>query len=293
MDTENPLDIRNYGDAEELQLVETVLAGNRVALEKLILRHQAWIYNIAFRMVLNHADAEDVSQEIIVKIMTKLSTFAASKGSFRTWLYRIVANHVIDMKRREYERPHLSLERYYSFVDEICDEAPAQTPEVEMVIQDTMVGCVLGTLLCLDRRQRLVFVLGVVFDVSSEQGSEILGISRAAFRKTLSRARARLYKFMMRKCGVVNRDAPCKCKNKVSEFMRRGVHTPDNLMYYREDAMTVHDVIARKINRFSGSIYSDFLRLYRSHPFYEAPDMVNWMRKMLESREFKETFQLD
>jgi RNA polymerase sigma factor (sigma-70 family) len=70
-------------------LIEQATHGSREALEKLILRHQAWIYNIAVRMVFHTQDAEEVTQEVLVKAITRLSTFKG-ESQFRTWLYRIV-----------------------------------------------------------------------------------------------------------------------------------------------------------------------------------------------------------
>src|SRR6266702_8156940 len=80
-------------------LVEQAIGGDRAALEKLVLRHQAWVYNIAVRMVFRPHDAEEVTQEVLVKVITKLSAFKG-ESTFRTWLYRIVASHVLNMKRR-------------------------------------------------------------------------------------------------------------------------------------------------------------------------------------------------
>jgi DNA-directed RNA polymerase specialized sigma24 family protein len=84
---------------DDADLVDQAKSGNRDALEKLILRHQAWVYNIAVRMVFRPQDAEEVTQEVLVKVITKLSTFKGD-SAFRTWLYRIVANHVLNMQRR-------------------------------------------------------------------------------------------------------------------------------------------------------------------------------------------------
>src|SRR3981081_2566111 len=87
------------GDVDDVDLVEQAKNGDRAALEKLILRHQAWVYNIAIRMVFRPHDAEEVTQEVLVKVITKLSTLKG-ESTFRTWLYRIAANHVLNMKRR-------------------------------------------------------------------------------------------------------------------------------------------------------------------------------------------------
>src|SRR3954449_11225516 len=86
----------------DVELVEQAKSGDRSALEKLVLRHQAWVYNIAVRMVFRPQDAEEVTQEVLVKAIAKLSTFKV-ESMFRPWLYRIAANHVLNMKRRSAE----------------------------------------------------------------------------------------------------------------------------------------------------------------------------------------------
>jgi RNA polymerase sigma factor (sigma-70 family) len=289
----NPFVTDRNEDIKDGELIHQALDGNKEALGLLISRHQAWIYNIAFRMVLVAEDAEDITQEILIKMITKLSTYDCKKASFRTWIYRIVVNYIINMKKRGYEEPVSTLENYYSFIEKIPDEEITITPEVNLIINDVIVGCVLGALLCLDRKQRLVFILRVVFNVTSKQGSEIMDMSEASFRKTLSRARGKLYNFMNNKCGLVNKNAPCKCRNKVSEFIRQGWHTIDNINFYRENTLKVNELICKKINQFDDAVYSDFINLYRNHPFYEPRDLTEWVKEILDSQEFKEIFDLN
>lgn len=98
------------------ELVELAKNGDRAALEKLVLRHQAWIYNVAVRMVFRPQDAEEVTQEVLVKAITKLSTFKG-ESTFRTWLYRIAANHVLNMKRRWAETRTTTFAGYGAAID--------------------------------------------------------------------------------------------------------------------------------------------------------------------------------
>src|SRR5580704_4560573 len=97
MTISNPL-ADNSPDHEDQSLVLRARSGDRQALEDLVHRHQAWIYNIAVRMLHHPQDAEDATQEILIKVLTRLASFEG-RGSFRTWLYRIVVNHVLNMKR--------------------------------------------------------------------------------------------------------------------------------------------------------------------------------------------------
>jgi len=91
MTIHNPL-ADNSPDHEDQNFVLRARSGDRQALEDLVQRHQAWIYNIAVRMMHHPQDAEDVTQEILIKVLTRLSSFDG-RSSFRTWLYRIVVNH--------------------------------------------------------------------------------------------------------------------------------------------------------------------------------------------------------
>jgi len=72
-------------------LIASALRGDMISMDTLVRRHQSWIFNLALRMVWRRDAAEDATQEILIKAVTKLSTFAGS-SAFRTWLYRIAVN---------------------------------------------------------------------------------------------------------------------------------------------------------------------------------------------------------
>ncbi len=95
----NPFSETTTLEIPDEELVSKAQNGDRQSFEELIQRHQAWIFNIALRMVGRRADAEDVTQEVLLKVLTRLSTFQG-KSLFRTWLYRIVVNHVLNLKQR-------------------------------------------------------------------------------------------------------------------------------------------------------------------------------------------------
>src|SRR5688572_2849555 len=107
----NPFAEASEHEVDELNLVERAKEGDRSALEQLLLRHQAWIFNIAVRMVFQPQDAEEVTQEVLIKIVTRLSTFQG-ECKFRTWLYRIAVNHVLNMRRSRRENEALTFAAY-------------------------------------------------------------------------------------------------------------------------------------------------------------------------------------
>src|SRR6266481_1409565 len=145
---------------EDQALVVRVRSGNREGLEELVQRHHSWIYNIAIRMLAHPQDAEDATQEILIKMLTRLSSFEG-RSSFRTWLYRIVVNHVLNMKRRRMEDPMLTFSCYGHGLANTPDlDLPDQrtvAADVRLLVDEARIGCTAGMLLCLDREQRLIY----------------------------------------------------------------------------------------------------------------------------------------
>jgi len=100
----NPFAEKIEENESDIGYIERALDGDAAALESLVLRHQSWIFNIALNMTGDIQHAEDVTQEILIKMISKLSSYDPQKAAFRTWLYRIVANHVINMKESRKEK---------------------------------------------------------------------------------------------------------------------------------------------------------------------------------------------
>src|SRR3954453_12006974 len=186
----NPFSEVAESGSVDAELVEQARNGDRTALERLILRHQAWVYNIAVRMVFHPQDAEEVTQEVLIKAVTRLSTFQGN-SQFRTWLYRIAANHVLNMKRRGGELRPQTFASYAAAINDTPDldlPDPKSVPvDVPLLVEEAKLTCTTGMLLCLDRRQRLVFTLGEILCVSDTVGGEILEMSADNFRQGLAR----------------------------------------------------------------------------------------------------------
>jgi len=96
---ENPFSGKNYSDEYDQILIAEAINGDRNSLSELVTKHQQYIFNIAMKMINNVEDAEDVTQEILIKLVTSLSKYDSRKGKFRTWLYRITFNHLMNIKK--------------------------------------------------------------------------------------------------------------------------------------------------------------------------------------------------
>jgi len=98
----NPL-AEKYSEEKNQELVRKSLSGDRKALDELVRMHQPFIYNVAWKMAWEPNDALDLTQEALIKVITKLSQFNF-ESQFRTWLYRIVVNEFLQAKRRKGEK---------------------------------------------------------------------------------------------------------------------------------------------------------------------------------------------
>src|SRR6478752_3792123 len=142
MSMNNPLADTAPTDHEDQALVMRTRSGDREALEDLIERHQGWIYNIALRMLYHPQDAEDATQEILVKVLTRLSSFEG-RSSFRTWLYRIVVNHVLNMERGRVEPASMDFAYYGAALDntpelELADPK-STSPDTDLLVTEAMI----------------------------------------------------------------------------------------------------------------------------------------------------------
>src|SRR5438874_7526164 len=251
------------------ELVEQAKNGDRAALEKLVLRNQAWIYNIAVRMVFHPQDAEEVTQEVLVKVITKLSTFKG-ESKFRTWLYRIAANHVLNMKRRSTETKVTTFADYGAAIEGTPDldlpDSKSVPVALPILVEEAKNACTMGMLLCLDRKQRLIFTLGEILGASDAVGGEVLQMSADNFRQCLARARCDLHSFMNGQCGLVNKDNPCRCPKKTRGFIADGHVDPHRLLFVPRHVERVRDVAPETVREIEDVVERQHAAIFRDHP---------------------------
>ena len=93
------------------ELIDLAAGGNGAALEELFAGIQDFVFNLSLRMLGTISDAEDATQEILINVMTKLSTFRR-ESKFTTWVYRIAVNYLINYKKSMFSHQPLSFEYY-------------------------------------------------------------------------------------------------------------------------------------------------------------------------------------
>lgn len=255
-------------------LVEWARGGDAAALDELVRAVQDDVYGLAIRMLWDPHDAEDATQEILVKVVTRLDRFRG-ESALRTWVYRVAVNHLLTTRRRLMERQGWT---FSAFTDDLAagldPEASADpaTPGERLLAEEVKVGCTLGMLQCLDRPQRMAYILGEVFGLPSQTAAFICDTTPDAYRKRLSRARAAIRAFVAEHCGIVNPQAACRCNRRTETAVRLGRVDPVAPTFVGHPKRAKAPAIAAAVAEMED--LHDAAALFRSHPHFTTPDSV-------------------
>ncbi|MGH9221189.1 MAG: RNA polymerase sigma factor [Vicinamibacterales bacterium] len=209
-------------------LARRAIDGDRDALDGLIRGLQADVYALAIRMLWNREDAEDATQEILVRVITRLSQFDF-RSRIKTWTYRVAVNYILDVKKSAVEQMRLTFEQ---FADDLADGlSPEPSAEDTLLVEEVKIGCTLGMLQCLDRPHRLAYVLGEIFEMTGPEAADVLGVTPDLFRKRLQHAREGIESFTRSHCGLVSDTAACSCDRRVPAAMQVGRARADALAF--------------------------------------------------------------
>lgn len=288
---------KTYDKAKDLELLARIKKGDKEALSQLVEIHYAYIYNVALKFFNGVLDAEDATQEVIIKFITNIGSYDASKGQLRTWLYRIVFNHFLNAKKSGRENLLVDgFNTFFNIIDTIPDTALSYEEEQYMKdsIEEAKTACMAGMLLCLSREQRLVYIVGELFDIDHNLASEIFEISPANFRKRLSRARKELYNWMTNKCGLVNKNNPCRCPKKTKGFIEKGFVNPEEKMWNVDFHQRIYELSEERKDDILIETDKIYAQLYREHPFKNTKEKSEQiMKTILSNDDFSNTFDLN
>ena len=277
----------------DFELIKATLSGDKVALNRLIEKHYSFTFNVCLKMLYSHQDAEDVNQEIWIKTITHLKNFCY-KSAFTTWLYRIAVNHILDLKKKSIET---EITRGFDGYAENLASIQSQelNSEEKVILKDAVkeakISCMSGMLMCLDREQRLIYVMGDIFKIDHKLGSEIFNISLDNYRQKLSRARKDLFNFMDNNCSLVNKTNPCTCSKKTKGFIKRGYVNPEKLEFYNEFSETISDNLVEKSDELDRISEEYHTRLFQVHPFEKKPTTI--LDEIFNEHKLKELLSLN
>lgn len=266
-------------DKELEILVEKAVSGDKKALEKVISNIQDLVYNLALKMLLFSEDAQDATQEILVRVITRLSTYK-QQSQFTTWVYRVAVNYLLTTKGKMSQKLIMDFDEYAKFIDTKQSAVVTYAKnegELSLLEEEVKVSCTHGLLLCLNAQSRCIYILGDILEMNSMLGAEILDITPENFRKQLSRARANIRGFLSAKCGLINAKNACRCKKKIDFLADQQMIDSSNLRFAQATQRSI-DLI-KQIDTLE-----NIATVYQVGKGFNAPEeLVQKMKETIQS----------
>ena len=180
---------------DEREIIKKCQSGDAHAFEQLFYRYQEKVYNVAYRMMGNQQDAEDMTQEVFFRVYQKLSSFKFS-SAFSTWLYRITANLCLDEINRRKKQP---AEESFSQddLDSFCSDL---NPE-DKVIANEEQALLWEAINSLKPEYRIIIILRDLEGLSYKELKQALKCSMGRVKSRLHDARRKLKSILKDKMG--------------------------------------------------------------------------------------------
>ena len=272
-------------DQEMQKLVGQATAGDKKALETLIAGVQDIVFNLSLRMLGTFADAEDATQDILLKMITHLSSFRGD-SSFTTWVFSIAANHLKNYKKHMFAHYPLSFAYYGDDIENAeIQDVPDLTQNVEkdILAEELKMSCTNVMLQCLDMESRCIFILGTMFKIDSRIAGDILGMTPEAYRKRLARVRKKMADFLGQYCGEYG-SGRCKCKDRVNYAIQNHRINPLQLDYTEAEEISMQTIMDVK------NAMEDIDGLSQDFSFckpYSSPERTKYLiQEFLDSTQF-------
>ena len=181
---------------QDIETIEAVLAGNNLAFENIVRRYQSMIFTLAFRIIGQREEAEEIAQDVFVKAYKALGTFHR-KSNFSTWLYRITYNESINCLRSRHKKIE-SVEINRDIINLMMDIPDASDEyEEKKMIWD----CIMA----LPEIERIIITLYYYEEMPVKEVAEVTGLTETNVKARLFRTRQKLYDEIRDKQQKLNR----------------------------------------------------------------------------------------
>ena len=177
-------------DIDDTALMAEVARGDTVAFERLIERHQALVIGTVGRMLGNNSEVEDVAQQVFIRVWKGAPRYRPT-AKFTTWLLTITRNLVFNEARRRKRHPGDTLD-VHEGEEALALTDPARHVPDEELLQAELQGAIERAIRALPEKQRMAVVLRRYESKSYEEIGEVLGLTVAAVKSLLFRARTEL-----------------------------------------------------------------------------------------------------
>jgi RNA polymerase sigma-70 factor, ECF subfamily len=186
-------------NADHMETPTLPMSGQPATAEDVFLSHTPRVYNLARRMLGNDADAEDVTQDVFLQVVRKLDSFRG-EAELTTWLHKVVVNAVLLHRRRQASRNFYQagdqLELFLHDPSNPSDRRPVSEAPDQRLLDEELRGLLEDGIGRLPDVYRDVYVLADVEGCANAEIGEVLGLSLAAVKSRLHRARLLMRKIL-------------------------------------------------------------------------------------------------
>lgn len=260
-------------------LAAAAIDGDRDALTELVRRVQHPLYQLALQFLGHPQDAQDATQEILIRLVTRLATFEG-RAQFMTWAYTVATRQLLRTRKRRVESSVRGAAPFAELLDRglAARDFTTDTAEYRLLCEEVRISCTYGMLLCLTRPLRAAYLLGDVLGLPDTEGAAICEITPAAFRQRLARARRTIRHVIDNRCGLVNPANPCRCGRQIQSALHLGFLDRDRLTLTRHPRRPGDTAERRRLDTVADQIDTAVAigELYRADRF-AAPAQV-WVQ---------------
>jgi RNA polymerase sigma-70 factor, ECF subfamily len=179
----------------EQSVVTRAIAGDRLAFRQLVEQYQGYLYAVAYRYLNDESEAEDAVQETFVKLWKNFSKYRF-EVKLTTWLYKIMVNHCLDVKKRKVS----FFQKNKTALDEAFSASTSVTPQTEMEGQELM-SLIQQASEQLGDKQKMIFVLRDLEGLDVEEVCDLMGLDQDQVKSNLYHARKRVQTWLQQYYG--------------------------------------------------------------------------------------------
>lgn len=185
---------------QDLELLERCISGENSAWEGLLRTYTRKIYNLCYRFTGRAEEADDLTQEVCIKVFQTLRSYDAAQGSFSTWLHRVARNHMVDHYRRtKKDRVTASIEEDLETIQEKPSPGTGPAGQLEAREQKELLQRGLDQL-SPDLREAVV--LRDLHDMDYLEIAQVLGVPQGTVKSRINRGRLELARVLKRMEGM-------------------------------------------------------------------------------------------
>jgi len=148
--------------------------------------------------------------------------------------------------------------------------------------EEVRIMCSTAMLMCLDREQRLIYIIGEIFGADHLLGAELFNTTPANYRVKLHRAKADLLSFSSGKCGLINESNPCRCQKKTKSMIAQGIVDRNKLLFNTDYKQKIKELVSMRKDEVNDEIQLRMKELFWDSPFQIKTELNTFIEGIIK-----------